>query len=459
MNLRIIFRVATVLQCFFMINTVFAAEANLVFVRLSRIVNPAGGFAGMPGGGNLGDDPTCKLLSGLSLKKLKFENDESHHRKKLKSRVTEVFRSEFMSEVVDRVVETRKLAYPKITDQDARTIHVVINDCTFDAIKTGPAVFTMKGTIKSTFKGKPLNWVLMLNDAGWAQIDELFSKKNVKGRIPDDVLAHELTHAITADVLLPATIVSSNKQKHSTRHDVGLISDASMAFWEGLAEGVEATIGETLDGAFSYPYSMDPGNYGLLLERQRPVRNNAFIYYPNNRDNQNNFGELKSPRDLLASEGFIATYIYRLLTKLPYSLSNGAVLSGWPFMELVATIKETQPSNTIELLRGIFSREKGGHEAMLDFMEISYFSTYGEDAYEFSNEMRNIDLELQELTSKLRVKPDNPILMERYKNLLARQQGLENQWSEKKRGWIEELNTDESADPLRFAKKLARPLQ
>ena len=417
--------------------TVTTEDANLVFVSASRINNSYGGFGGMPGGSGLGTTPSCRLLGNIvSLsgnKELPLQEDPARHQKAMKARIADVFHSDFMRAITGRVANVRRLAYPGISDEDARTIFVLTHDCTLDTMGLGPAVFPVKGNgaFKVTYKGKPVQWVLVLSNAAWGKVDGFFSPHSLKYRVPDDVLAHELTHGMTADLLDEASIKRSNTQKTSTSgHDVNRTSDKSIAFWEGLAEGVEATIGETLKGAFSYPFSMDPGVYGFLLERQDPVRKNKM--------DVDKDGLPKTGSDLLKSEGFIATFVYKLLSRMPYRLVNGTVIRGWPFMALANVMKKAQPTNTSELLNAIFNAPNGGAEAADQFLRLSGLATYSDAAYKLDVEQVKAQKSFYEISDRLHDAAAPDTLAGEYQARKNEKERLEKDWSEKSEQWIKD---------------------
>ncbi|MBI3542875.1 MAG: hypothetical protein HY075_06340 [Deltaproteobacteria bacterium] len=425
-------------------------EAKLVFVSASRVNNSYGGFGGIPGGSGLGTTPSCRLLGNilsLSLdKSVALADDPSRHQKDMKSRVEEVFRSAFMREITGRVANVRRLAYPNISDEDARTIYVLTHDCTLDAVGTGPAVMPIKGNgaFKATYHGKTVPWVLVMSDAAWGKIDGFVSPHSMKYHVPEDVLAHELTHGMTADLLTDANIKRSNDQKTSkVGHDVNRVSDGSIAFWEGLAEGVEATVGETLKGAFAYPFSMDPGVYGFLLERQSPVRNNKMA-----------FDEKGLPRtggDLVKAEGFVATFIFKLLSRLPYTLSNGITIRGWPFMEVARLIHDQQPTNARELIVAVLNAPNGGEKASEEFLRLSGLATYSREARALSVSTIKARQAFYEISDKLHDAASPDQLAVEYAKRLAEKNALEKQWAEKSEQWAKEALAGARGNILRLA--------
>jgi hypothetical protein len=411
--------------------------AKLIYVRASRRHNAWGGFAGMPGGSGISAEPNCRLLGNLfSLspnKQVTLEEDTARHQHTLKERVSEVFRSEFMREVTGRVAAVRRLSNPKIADEDARTIYVLVHDCTLDVVGTGPAVMPIKGigAFRANYEGKDVPWVLVLSDAGWGKIDGFVSNHSVKFHVPEDVLAHELTHGMTADLLTEKAVKASNGQKDSKEHDINKISDVSVAFWEGLAEGVEATVGETLKGAFAYPFSMDPGVYGFLLERQDPVRRNKFAFDAKT-------GLPKDGATLLKSEGFIASFVFRLLSRVPYTLQSGIVVRGWPFMELAKLILREQPTNSRELILAALKDEHAGRATTREFLSLSGLATYSDDALELHTRLINAQTKFHDISDKMHIAVDPEALAPEYERLKDEYEAMDKVWQKKSEELIRE---------------------
>ncbi len=430
-----------------------AADARLVFARASRIQSAWGGFPGVPGGGVLADDPSCALLSGIGglSGNLKLEADPARHQRKLKRRVQAVFEGAFMKQVLDQVVEVRKLSYPGISDEDARTVIVLVNDCTFDSLGSGPAVLPMKSAKRTVkFQNKAVPWVLILSRASWAEVDEVFAERPLQFKVPELILAHELTHGMTADVLTPETIDRSNVEKTSSNgHDVDRVTDRSTAYWEGLSEGIEAIVGERLRGALAYPYAIDPGALGFLLERQLPVRTGKYYFDPAT-------GLPRRPGQLLEAEGFVAAFTYRLLAHAPFRLADGTVIQGWPFVELARIMKAAQPATSDELIRAVTSRPRPEEAwgATREFLALSRFTTFAEGAFDRQLVLARTGQLLNEFANHLRLQPGDISAVEGYRAATARMIELRTEWTAAESAWWMEAQT-RSADgalpsPLRL---------
>src|SRR5262249_20812132 len=155
-------------------------------------------------GGFLGDTPNCQLMGGLQSFKggFRFERDNVRHQRDLKSRVQQVFGSEGMRRFMDQFVAVRRYLNPEISDADARSILVAVQDCTMRALATGPSVMTLKGAeLEPMFESEQVGWVLILSDATWTSIESLFDSNNVARRLPEEILIHELTHALMTEAL------------------------------------------------------------------------------------------------------------------------------------------------------------------------------------------------------------------------------------------------------------------
>ncbi|NDD93181.1 hypothetical protein EBZ37_14015, partial [bacterium] len=124
-----------------------AATARLQFYRVSELMNPHGAFNGVPGGGIFGDETACQIniLENNSIM-LRLERDPARHQATLKRRVNEVFRTRLMEEVTQWLVDARRMNQPTISQEEAESIPVLVNDCGFDIAGTGPAVISTPGS-------------------------------------------------------------------------------------------------------------------------------------------------------------------------------------------------------------------------------------------------------------------------------------------------------------------------
>jgi hypothetical protein len=381
-----------------------AADAKLKYVRASVTRNPWGNFPGIPGGSSYANDPACQALGGSN--GLRLTQDIARRHQGTKRKLETLFSNDYMKAVMDRVVHARKLAYPGISEEDSRTIHILIHDCTFDQLGVGPAVLPLKGNIEGPhLEGKDVQWVLLLNDASFGRIEQLVGDAGIASRVADDVIAHELTHGITADLLNKETIKASNSQKNSQAHHAEILSDVSVAFWEGWAEAVEASMGATVRGAF-HPFSLDGlGKYVFVFERQQAVRDNLYVY------NNALFSEATLPRthrtgaELMTAEGFIATVMYRVMNELPYRLPSGVVSHGWPFQAVSALIHRAQPTNTLELIEALAADPVGGAAFTADFIRLSSGVTVQESNFRLANLLILLKDHREGLREKLRRNP------------------------------------------------------
>ena len=381
-----------------------AAIPHLVFLEFSNHNNAEGNFAGIPGGTPLSNYPRCQTLheriQGETRSAISFIATRSPERRyaTTKDQIRNLFvKSPFLQEIILRVRDARKLSHPEMSDIDASAIYFVIHDCTFDGLGTGPAVTVLKNENSPgiRFEGNVVPWVMLLSNANWGKLSEMFNAHSSNAHVPEEVIGHELTHGITADLLSGESIQLSNAQKTRTAHDAPLISDVSTAFWEGFAEGVEASYGDDNPTVTGYPFSINSGAYGFLVERQIPVRNNHFVNLIEP------YGKIypRSPGDLMKSEGFIATLMWHVMKRAPYTMPDGQKIQGWPFSALAKTIYETQPTNTFELLDGIFRTPNGGHEALEAFLNLSYFITVDPLAYELRAVILKTQQEIAQLTA------------------------------------------------------------
>jgi len=313
-----------------------------------------------------------------------------------------------MKSVMDRVVYARKLSYPGISDEEARTVHVLIHDCTMDALGGGPAVLPLKGQIEGPhLNGKNIPWVLLLSDASFGKIEQLVGDSGITSRVVDDVIAHELTHGITADLLTEESIKKSNDQKNSQAHHAEILSDVSVAFWEGWAEGVEASLGATVRGAF-HPFSLSGlGMYVFVFERQQAVRDNLYVYDNALFDDASGVRTHRTGAELMKAEGFMATVTYRVMNELPYRLADGTVTQGWPFNAVSDAIHRAQPTNTMELVKALAADPNGGADFLDDFLQISSGATASDISHGIANLIIVMSDHQNELQESLRRDPNN----------------------------------------------------
>lgn len=407
-----------VLLAFLALNPADAAEPKLRYLKLSRVKYAFGSFPGAPGGAGIPVQPTCEIISkrgamailegGITL-----ASDPDRHQRELKRSFEKFMSSSFMKVQVDRIVLARKLANPKISDEAARSVYVLVHDCALDELGVGPAVLTIKSNPKPTVvDGNEIGWLLVLSRSSFTTMTEMFSQELGKIRIPELVLAHELMHGITADLLSRATVKKSMRFKSSQGHDVPYVTDISTSFWEGISEGIEATVHEVFLDTLLYGRTDQVTQIErALLERQKPIRENQYAF-------SYGMGLPKNGGELMQSEGFIATLVYRVLTQLPYTLKNGSVVQGWPFQAFAQVLHERQPSNTIELVFALASTPNGGAEFKADFLKLSGFATVNKTA-ELLHSIKIAGAHrLKVARLKLRESPENPTLLDEHKKAL-----------------------------------------
>lgn len=421
-------------------------ESPLIFLKFGRKIGDL--FAA--------ESDRCEEIAGSSeiIGKLALKQDSEHKNSWIKKELRQLFTSEILEKAVARLATARRLVKPDLSEAKARQIAVLIHDCELTALqgRRGPRVVPLKGRSRGfVIDGHPVDWVLVLDDWADKELPRYWAELTSELNVMEILMSHELMHAMVIDLLEPKALSRVLEARRSSANDVGSVSDLWTSYWEGLAIGLEAAIGQyrffrsgiTLDAPWAQ--SLLPSDYGYVLERQQPVRENAYFRRID--------GLPKTGIDLLRTEGFIATFIYRLLTSVPFKHPNGVQLFGWPVEELLKIIRLSQASQVVEFLDVLFTWPVNGKAAAREFLLQSHFMTFGDGAYSDQLSLHSARQEYVYWEELVRDDVNNTDFFEAF--LRAKDQSkraissvVENQLS-----WLKDFDEGKEWDPLKVVRK------
>ena len=185
-------------------------------------------------------------------------------------------------------------------------------------------------------------------------------------------LAHESAHQVMWDRYGPKDFPRNASQTRGG-HDTHEITDPSLAFSEGWAEGFAAIVGDLLEASGRVPKQTEPALKELLKRRHEMVERDRYIYGDVLKKN----GRMKTGMQLVSTEGAVAFLVYqsyanRIMRKQGQPAAYGAVLD---------TLSRHRPKHLVDFWNATMSDVPNLRDKLMRiFLEGTRYSTVSAQA-------------------------------------------------------------------------------